>query len=271
MKRMILLLLCACLVLGLCACQKAAPAQSEPSVQGPPLPITPQNSDPAPADTSPLAPTQDAAVQAPPTKVTPSEYVLYMNIFYNETGDDYVGQTFQKIGTLARVRDAFNGRTRWYVWGYKDQTKCCDWQWEFVPKDEASLPDVGSLVEVSGTFAASENALDGFWLEDADVTEKTAYAAPQADCALTVMSDTLERVQILNMQYYADEFEGKTVWAYGRISGPGELQDPYYDGSWTQKFNSSDELPPIGTTVILQGTWRGGVIDDCSVTPTEDY
>ena len=182
-----------------------------------------------------------------------------------------MGQTFTKTGTLARIEDAFNGRTRWYVWGYNDQTKCCDWQWEIVPKDEAALPEIGSLVEATGTFTASESALDGYWITDAEVSVQTPYTAPEADLVLTAMSDTLERVQLLNMQYYPENFEGKTVWAYGRISAPGVLEDPYYDGSWTQHFASDDELPAIGTIVILRGTWHDGVIDEASITVTKDY
>ncbi len=268
MKRIILLCLCVCLVLGLCACGKAAPAQ-----QGPSLPLPQQSGGDAPIGPSPLAPepaTADAP-SAPPPLLLPTEYVLYTNIFYNQTGGDYVGQTFTKTGTLARIEDAFNGRIRWYVWGYNDQTKCCDWQWEIVPRDEAALPGIGSLVEVTGTFAAADDALDGYWIEDAEVREQTAYSAPAEDCVLTVMSDTLERVQILNMQHFSDQFEGRSILAYGRIAGPGELEDPYYDGSWTQKFSSDDELPPIGTVVILRGTWSGGVIDRCTITPTQEY
>ena len=270
MRRICLLLVCAGLLLSLCACQKAAPSQDAQSL---PLPIQTDTSQPGAeqAGTSPLAPTKPDAPAAPPTVLIPAEYVLYTNIFYNKTGGDYVGQTFQKTGTLARVEDAFSGCIRWYVWGYNDQTKCCDWQWEIVPKDTSALPEIGSLVEVSGTFAASENALDGYWIEDAEVSVKTAYTPPKADNLLTVMSDTLERVQIYNMQYYPDQFEGRSVQAYGRISAPGVLEDPYYDGSWTQKFNSSDELPAIGTIVILKGTYHDGVIDECTITPTEDY
>lgn len=248
MKRVFLVTACACLILCLCACGKSAP----PTVLTPP----PEESD---------------AFSAPPTVLTPPEYVLYTNIFYNKTGDDYVGQTFTKTGTLARIEDAFNGRTRWYVWGYNDQTKCCDWQWEIVPKDEAALPEIGSLVEATGTFTASESALDGYWITDAEVSVQTPYTAPEADLVLTAMSDTLERVQLLNMQYYPENFEGKTVWAYGRISAPGVLEDPYYDGSWTQHFASDDELPAIGTIVILRGTWHDGVIDEASITVTKDY
>lgn len=267
MKRVFLVTACACLILCLCACGKSAPASDQP------LPLLPQNDSAEPADTAPLAPSPEEsdAFSAPPTVLTPPEYVLYTNIFYNKTGDDYVGQTFTKTGTLARIEDAFNGRTRWYVWGYNDQTKCCDWQWEIVPKDEAALPEIGSLVEATGTFTASESALDGYWITDAEVSVQTPYTAPEADLVLTAMSDTLERVQLLNMQYYPENFEGKTVWAYGRISAPGVLEDPYYDGSWTQHFASDDELPAIGTIVILRGTWHDGVIDEASITVTKDY
>ena len=276
MKRVLSLILCACLLLSLCACQKSAqtqnqslplPAQSDPAQAG-----TGQVNPPVvsqPKDTAPLA-VSDAPA-APPTVLIPAEYVLYTNIFYNKTGDDYVGQTFQKTGTLARIEDAFNGCIRWYVWGYNDQTKCCDWQWEIVPKDVDALPEIGSLVEVSGTFDKSENALDGYWIDGAEVSVKTAYTPPAADNLLTVMSDTLERVQIYNMQYYPDQFQDRRVLAYGRISAPGVLEDPYYDGSWTQKFSSGDELPAIGTIVILKGTFRDGVIDDCSILPTDEY
>ena len=272
MKRICCLIVCAGLLLSMCACQKAAPEQDTQSL---PLPIQNDTSQAGTeqAGVSPLAPAQKSAdaPSAPPTVLIPAEYVLYTNIFYNKTGDDYVGQAFQKTGTLARIEDAFNGCIRWYVWGYNDQTKCCDWQWEIVPKDDKDLPEIGSLVEVTGTFSASENALDGYWIEDAEVSVKTAYAPPKADNLLTVMSDTLERVQIYNMQYYPDQFEDRSILAYGRIAAPGMLEDPYYDGSWTQKFNSEDELPAIGTIVILRGTYRDGVIDDCSITPTKDY
>ena len=68
-----------------------------------------------------------------------------------------------------------------------------------------------------------------------------------------------------------DQFENRSILAYGRIAGPGEIQDPYYDGSWTQKFDSEDELPAIGTVVVLRGTWHDGVIEQCTVTPTKEY
>ena len=233
MKKLVLILLCCWL---LCACGKTAPKS-----------------------------------EGLPTVLMPSEYVLYTNIFYNQTGEDYVGDTFQKVGVYTRIYDAFNGRERYYVWGYKDATKCCDWQWEFVPAQGAELPSVGSQVEVTDAFAGSENALDGYWIEDAAIQVRTPYAAPATDIALTTMSDTLERVQLLNIQYKPEEFEGKDVYFYGRVSGPGVIEDPYYDGSWTQKIESADELPAIGTIVIVHGTVKDGVVTAATITPTEEY
>ena len=67
MKKLVLILLCCCL---LCACGKTAPKS-----------------------------------EGLPTVLTPNEYVLYTNIFYNQTGEDYVGDTFQKVGVFTRIYD----------------------------------------------------------------------------------------------------------------------------------------------------------------------
>lgn len=208
---------------------------------------------------------------AVPTVLNTAEYVLYTNIFYNHTGDDYIGDTFVKTGTFAVIEDKYNSCKRYYVWGYNDSTKCCDWQWEFVPNDVSSLPAQGSLVSVRGTFGKSESALDGYWLENAAVTVKTPYNAPDGDMLLTTMSDTLERVQFINMQVFSDEFEGKTVLAYGRIASLDAIEDPYYNGSWSQPISCSGEVPPIGTMVTVRGTYKNGVISDCTVEQTTNY
>ena len=96
-----------------------------------------------------------------PVILNQAEYLLYQNIFYNSYGPQYEGQSVTKRGVLARIRDAFNDCDRYYVWGYLDNTKCCDWQWEFVPTDKNSLPAPGSLVVVKGVFKADDNALEG--------------------------------------------------------------------------------------------------------------
>ena len=207
-----------------------------------------------------------------PVIISQPEYVLYQNIFYNDYGPQYENTPVMKNGVFAVIQDAFSDRTRYYVWGYLDNTMCCDWQWEFVPKDEKSLPAVGSLITVTGTFAKDEaSALDGYWIKDADVSTVTAYTGATTELHMLAMSDTLERVQLLNIMYRPDSFEGKTFAAYGRIAGPGVLQDPYYDGSWEVPFSSVSDTSAlaIGTSVTLTGKVSGGALGESAVTVTQ--
>ncbi len=203
-----------------------------------------------------------------PVILNQAEYVLYQNIFYNNYGPQYENTPVTKNGVFAVIQDAWAGKARYYVWGYLDNTQCCDWQWEFVPKDTKNLPAVGSLITVSGTFAKEEAALDGYWIKDADVGVVKTYAGATAELHMLAMSDTLERVQLLNIMYWPEAFEGKAFTAYGRIAGPGVLQDPYYDGSWEIPFSSASDLSAlaIGTSVTLNGKVSAGTLGDCAVT-----
>lgn len=207
-----------------------------------------------------------------PVIISQAEYVLYQNIFYNDYGSQYENTPVTKNGVFAVIQDAFNDRARYYVWGYLDNTLCCDWQWEFVPKDTKNLPPVGSLISVTGAFAKDEEAaLDGYWIKDADVSTVTVYSGVTTELYMLAMSDTLERVQLLNIMYRSDAFEGKTFSAYGRIAGPGVLQDPYYDGSWEIPFTSVSDTSAlaIGTNVTLNGKVSAGTLGDCAVTVTQ--
>lgn len=104
------------------------------------------------------------------TKVFSSmEYSIYLSIFYNGEGDNYVSKEYTKDGIFAVLHDSFSDTDRYYVWGYSDETLCCDWQWEFVPGSTDDLPPIGSRVKVSGTLVADEAALDGYWLEDVSI------------------------------------------------------------------------------------------------------
>ncbi len=186
------------------------------------------------------------------------EYVLYQNIFYNGYGSGYDGLPVEKNGVFARISDAYNDRVRYYVWGYYDQTKCCDWQWEFVPREGEELPPVGSLVTVNGTFSSSEDALDGYWITDAKVELKTKYTGPSAELNMYCMSCTLERVQIYNIMYRSESFVDKEFSGYARIASLDKLEDPYYDNSWQIEFTWDKEIPPIGTLVAVSGSTRDG-------------
>ena len=203
-----------------------------------------------------------------PVVLNQGEYVLYQNIFYNDYGSRYNGTEVTKQGVFTTIYDAYSNVTRYYVWGYLDNTKCCDWQWEIKMKNTNNLPANGSLVSVKGTFTSSDDALDGYWIIDPQLTVKTKYENPgAADLDMCTMSDTLERVQVINIINRSEAFEGKSFSAYGRILTLNTLQDPYYDGSWQIPFTvkAGSQMPAIGTTVELRGTVASGTLSDSTL------
>lgn len=205
------------------------------------------------------------------TILTPAEYILYQNIFYNDQGSEYVGQIVTKTGIFTLIRDKFNSTVRYYVWGYNDNTKCCDWQWELVPESTDNLPPAGSTVSVTGTFGASDSALDGYWIENAKIETLREFTASNSDIDMTTMSGTLERVQIINLQNFSDKFEGLTVSAYGRVETMNSIQHPYYDNAFSLQFSTVDEVPAIGKVIIVSGIFSDGAIIQAEVSRTNDY
>lgn len=208
-----------------------------------------------------------------PTVVNATEYTLYQNIMFNKTGDDYLGDEVTKSGTFTRIYDAFHQRERYYVWGYNDQTKCCDWQWELCIKKADDLPTDGSLVTVQGVFAKNKNALDTYWIENPVITVETAYTYTPEETGVNMltMNATLERVQLSNIVMQSAQFEGKSVALYGRVASLNSIQHPYYDGAWTQEIESEEPLPAIGTMVIVRGVIENGAFKQCTVEETSDY
>ena len=197
-----------------------------------------------------------------PVILNQEEYLLYQNVFYNGYADSNTGAV-TKRGVYATIQDAYNNVTRHYVWGYLDKTLCCDWQWEFVPAEGVQLPVPGSEILVTGDFQKDDNALDGYWIMNAIVTTETAYTGKTAELSMQAMSDTLERVQMINIKNRKESFEGKAFTAYGRIADTNTLEDPYYGNqSWSIVFQSSGSLPPVGSLVQVQGTVRDGQLDD---------
>lgn len=195
-----------------------------------------------------------------PLVLNQKEYILYQNVFYNGYDSDYAGTFMTKEGVFTTLWDAFSNKERYYVWGCLDKTRCCDWQWEFVPGNNAKIPNNGSLVKVSGIFSPSDDALDGYWLINTQLETKNQYIGETAEIDMYTMSDTLERVQILNIIYRSESFEGKEFSAYGRIAIQS-LQDPYYDGSWKIPLKSLDNtIPAIGTTVRIKGKIESGIL-----------
>ena len=177
------------------------------------------------------------------------EYAAYLNIFYEKKGDEYADKVYTKEGTFAVLRDEYNGTDRYYVWGYADKTRCCDWQWEFIPADTSSLPAPGSYVKLKGRLVEDKKSLDGYRFTDTTLETVESFT-PADGLDLTVMSPTLARVQIANMQGNTDAFGGKNIKVFGRALNGSCIQHPYYDNSW-----NLDMVLPDGTTAPATGQY----------------
>lgn len=206
-----------------------------------------------------------------PTVLNTAEYTLYQNIFFNDQKKDYDGKSATKEGTFATIYDAYNDVTRYYVWGYNDNTKCCDWQWEIKFDNEENLPTNGSLVQVKGTYKTDDKALDGLWITSPKITVKQAFKTRGFDIDMLSMSNTLERVQTSNISYKTEKFNGKTVCGYGRMKSATAIEDAYYDNSWAIEVVTKDKIPAFGTVVEFSGKVDNGGIVDCKLAENTQY
>lgn len=181
------------------------------------------------------------------------EYQLWCNIFYNGILDGYIDKEVTKEGTFTTLQDEFSKKTRYYVWGYSDKTKCCDFMWEINPEGLTEIPKNGSKVKVSGKLVLNANdSLDGVWITDAKVEIKNIYES-QYDIDMTTMGGTLEMVQVINLQNAPQAFSGKTVKAYGRVLSRTSFQHPYYDEVFVIQTDNATNIA-IGTPVTVSGT-----------------
>lgn len=269
MKKAFVLILSVLLILALTACvKKTGDAAGDPT--GEAASVTVNQTKPVASQTPVPAQTANAADAASfkaadskpvETIINQAEYLLYQNIFFNDMAGDYTSKPVTKEGIFAKIEDYFNNVTRYYVWGYMDKTKCCDWQWELkVPAEQvAELPAPGSVITVSGTFVGDENALDKYWITEPVIEVKKAYENDFDGMDLRTLDSTLERVQMINCQQFPDKVAGKQVAVYGRVLNITAIQHPYYDGSWTQDVDAGD-LPGIGTMVEIVGTFKDGIL-----------
>lgn len=252
MKKFVSALLCVCIIFAFVGCSKAQEPLNKKENSASTTNVQVEN-------------------QKMETILDPNEYILLQNIFYNDQANDYVDKDTTKKGIFSVLDDQFNNKTRYYVWGYNDNTKCCDWQWEFVPTDASKLPTVGSTIVVSGKFVANEDALDKYWIENATVEIVSQYKGLDVDVDTTTMGGTLERVQVMNIQGNKEKYEGKTISVYGRAEGPNSVQHPYYDNCFSQQFETSDPVVPTGTKIVVQGTCVDGVLKDASLNTSNDF
>lgn len=250
MKRLTVLLMTfiLCILLISCGGEAEAPENAAPDT------VNNDQSSTEPADTDVM-----------PRELNAMEYTLYTNVFYNDQGDMYADQEYTKDGVFAVLHDVYNNCERYYVWGYADETLCCDWQWEFVPADTEDLPEPGSLIQMTGKMIADEAALDGYRFVDVTCSTKQNYTAGKGEYDMTTMSPTLTRVQLLNILNDPAGHTGEKVTIYGRIETDSRLQHPYYDNAWYIKLDSSETLPAIGTWVTVEGTFNGTTFDDSKI------
>lgn len=258
MKKLIALLLTLSLVLAFAACGGKTSTDDATGTDGQSADLPGGSSDNV-ATTAPTAQGAALGVQLGTgmrEKQDQMEYAAYCDIFYNDNGAQYEGQTYTKDGVFAILTDAFNNTTRYYVWGYADNTKCCDYQWEFVMPEGTEIPEPGSYVTMKGKLTKSEDALDGYWFTDATLTVEEPFANAGFDMDMTTDSPTLTRVQVINMQNFADQFADKTIRIFGRAMTLNSVQHPYYDGAWSMDFNyDGDATFAIGDDILVEGTF----------------
>lgn len=199
------------------------------------------------------------------------EHKLYHEIFFDKKGDDYEGKEAVKTGTFTTLFDEYNEVTRYYVWGYDPDDLSHDWQWELKLKNTKNLPKNGSVVEVKGKLEKSDKALDGYWFTEPEITVKSEYTGAEYDVDMSVMSSTLERVQIVNIQNHADKYQGKSIAIYGRIVSDNMLKHPYSDDSWQIHIHTEGKVPKADKMVLVTGTYSEGVINDAAVTEVSYY
>ncbi len=184
------------------------------------------------------------------------EYAAYVDLFYNDNGASYEGKTFTKDGTFAILTDAYNDTTRYYVWGYADNTKCCDYQWEIVLPEGTEIPEAGSYVKVNGTMEKNDEALDGYWLKDVTLEITDEFTNAGYDMDMTTMSPTLTRVEIINMLQFPEKFNDVSIRIFGRALSGNSIQHPYYNDSWSMHFTETDTVPATGKYILLEGTYN---------------
>lgn len=209
-----------------------------------------------------------AAIEIPDTinpdlKETFSEEedAAYHDLFYNENTSAYENKSFTKYGTFAKIYDAYNLCTRYYVWGYGDTSKSCCYQWEFVMPDSADIPSDGSYVKVTGTMTASEDALDGYWLTNVTLSVEEAFAETDYDYDFVTLSPTLTRVQVINMLNKNDSFKNVSVRLPAYIQTESTLCSVFNDSSWSMHYTDSTSSVKASDYTVIDGIFNASGTD----------
>lgn len=261
MKKITAALLCLSLVFCFAACSKGGNAESS------------ENQDTTKKIDSLDLTENESKAEAPsaPKGLVPVTFDEEIGEAYKNVviGGNYEGHEDEKItckGTFTTIEYSFDNTTRYYVWGYSDNSLTDCWQWELKVTDPSSLPKNGTLVNLTGTIEKSDSALDKIWLKDYSITEEQKYSGEACNIDMATMSPTLIRVQVSSIFSDKSAFEGKSVSIAGRIISKNLIGHPTDDNGWQMHFHTDGKVPKAGTKdVIVVGVLHEGTIDEAKV------
>lgn len=197
-----------------------------------------------------------------------------MNSLYN--GDEsLLNVSMEHTGIFVTIDDTVNNKTLYFIWGYLDKTKCCDWEWELDPDalDLNNLPVNGSKITFTGSIVKSDKAAELYWISNIkDFKIDSVYGGldSSVDYDMRTMNATLVFYQLSFLLNSFEKTEGKTVIIYGRVYSVGSdsqtdaVQHPYYNNYWVLDLEMEKHLPAIGTNVVIRGSIGNFVLTNAS-------
>ena len=196
-------------------------------------------------------------------KSNPSEGLEYDQFYAEENINTPHDESMQtKQGIYTRFFDKLTQKTRHFIWGYTDETKTSDWQWEFTPENEEELPFPGSTIEITGVLTEDFEALSGYGFQDVTVRTIKKYTQRAiADIDMNTMSNTIQHLQISNILHYASDYESLVLCVRAKFGESGTLLSPD-DSGWELPYRCEGTVtaPPSGTVALVLGRLSAGTL-----------
>lgn len=203
----------------------------------------------------------DAVLEVLPLVISEDNWTKYRTAYADNKVDDMMYQTIEGEGIFCTVKNNKTDKNSYYIWGYADETRINDWQWQLdLDNYQGDLPTNGSLCSFSGTFVKSASADDYYWLANLSLKTITPVQLnSQYDYDLRVMSPTLAYYQLCNVLGYPDKTVGQSICLYGRVESLNmdgihtSLQHPTLNNFWSVQFDTQENVPIIDTTIVVSG------------------
>lgn len=204
----------------------------------------------------------DTVLESIPLVVSEEDWQVYSNVYRSGDISKLNYEIKEGTGIFTTIKNNKTGKNSYYVWGYSDEDRTHDWQWELdLENYNGQIPSNGSLIHYSGTFVSSELANDYYWLTNVyldvkrELVLKTKY-----DYDTRTMSPTLSYFQLCHVLGYIGQTEGQPICIYGRVSSLNmdgihtSVQHPYIDDFWNITIDTQINVPKIGSTIVIKGT-----------------